>query len=150
LNEDIRDKDGLKIKLRSVDVPNGIYIREFKIDDFPFIQELYKEEGWMTAIKRPQDSLVAWENSWPALVAYEENGIIGVVRALTDGEITTYIAEIVVSNKYRGKGIGKCLIEACHKLFPHTRIDVLSSKESEDFYKMNEFRQNNGYRKSYY
>lgn len=75
--------------------------------------------------------------------------IIGLVRALSDGEITTYIAEIIVDIRYRGKGIGKALIDICHNLYPHTRLDLLSTEGSDEFYKSENFREIAGFRKSF-
>ena len=61
----------------------------------------------------------AWKNSSIAIVAVAEGGkIVGLIRALTDGEITTYIAELLVNKDYRGKGLGKSLIDVCHYLYP--------------------------------
>ncbi|WP_346930109.1 GNAT family N-acetyltransferase [Clostridium sp.] len=132
-----------------VKLPKGIYIREFTEVDFSSIQVLYEKEGWMTFLKRSEDALKAWKNSNIALVALDGNIIVGLIRALTDGEITTYIAEIIVDTNYRGKGIGKALLDMCHNLYPHARLDLLSTDGADDFYKRNSFRTHMGFRKSY-
>ena len=133
-----------------INLPEGISIRKFVESDFSEIQSLYQSEGWMTFVKRPQDGLTAWRNSPIALVAVEGDIIVGLVRGITDGEITTYIAEVIVDKNYRGKGIGDALISTCHYLYPHTRIDLLSTEGADEFYKRNNFRQTTGFRKSYY
>ncbi len=135
--------------IRQVKLPKEIYIRQFKETDFSSIQVLYEKEGWMTFLKRSEDALKAWENSNIALVALDGDIIVGLIRALTDGEITTYIAEIIVDNSYRGMGIGKALIDTCHNLYPNTRLDLLSTDGADDFYQRNSFRTNMGFRKSY-
>jgi ribosomal protein S18 acetylase RimI-like enzyme len=135
----------LKAKL-----PKDICVREFTEKDFPSVQTIYRNEGWMTFINRADDGLEAWKNSNIALVAVEGDSIIGFVRALTDGKITTYIAEIVVDKHYRGKGIGKALIDICHHFYPNTRLDLLSSEEADRFYEKDNFRGIPGFRKSYY
>lgn len=127
----------------------GITIRQFIEEDFPLIQKLYRQAGWMTFINRAEDALEAWKNSDITLVAVSEDVVVGGVRALTDGRITTYIAEIIVDTCYRDKGIGKALLEVCHSLYPHTRFDLLSTEGSDDFYKNNEFRIHTGFRKSF-
>ncbi|WP_346938829.1 GNAT family N-acetyltransferase [uncultured Clostridium sp.] len=134
--------------IEQVKLPKGIYIREFTEMDFPSIQVLYEKEGWMTFLKRSEDALKAWENSNITLVALDGDIIVGLIRALTDGEITTYIAEILVDNSYKGMGIGKALIDICHNLYPHTRLDLLSTG-ADDFYQRNSFRTHMGFRKSY-
>lgn len=81
--------------------------------------------------------------------AIDDNNVVGLVRALSDEKITTYIAEIIVDINYRGKGIGKALLEECHKLYPSTRFDLLSTEDADEFYKNNKFRIVTGFRKSY-
>ncbi len=135
--------------LSNINLAQGIIIREFNKIDFSSIQNLYKEEGWMTFINRDKDSLEAWRNSGIALVAVKGDRIIGLVRGFTDGHITTFITELIVHKDYRGNGIGKALIDICHELYPRTRIELLADKEVYEFYTKNKFRNIMGFRKSY-
>lgn len=136
--------------LSQVELPEGISIRLFEEGDFTSIQKLYEKEGWITIIKRPDEGLEAWKNSYPALVVVYENRIIGVLRALSDRQITTYIIELLINEEFRGKGLGKSLIDACHLLCPRTRLEVLATKTSNQFYESYGFRKFYGLRKSYY
>lgn len=135
--------------LSQLKLPKEILIRKFTEADFPLVQRLYKQEGWMTFIKRGDDGLKALKNSSISLVAVDGDLIVGLIRALTDGEITTYIAEIVVDNGYRGKGLGRALLDICHILYPNTRLDLLSAEHADEFYKRENFRENVGFRKSF-
>lgn len=130
-------------------LPKGILIREFDEADFPSVQRLYEQEGWMTFINRADDGLKALKNSSISLVAVDKDKVVGLVRALTDGSVTTYIAEIVVDNSCRGMGIGKILLDVCHKLYPGTRLDLLSTESADKFYKRENFRVTIGFRKSF-
>jgi len=134
--------------LLQIKLPNDILIRQFVETDYPLVQSLYEKEGWMTFIKRPDEGLKAWKNSTITLVAVEGELVVGLVRALTDGEITTYIAEIIVDINYRGNSIGKALLDVCHNLYPHTRLDLLSTEDEDEFYERNKFRKTTGFRKS--
>ncbi|MBZ9689695.1 GNAT family N-acetyltransferase [Clostridium estertheticum] len=137
--------------MSKINLPKGIFIRQFVETDFIVVQKLYEDEGWLTAITKPEESLRAWKNSSISLVAVDESKIIvGLIRALTDCEITTYIAELLVNKNYRGKGLGKSLIDACHHLYPHARLDLLSTESADEFYNRNKFKKINGFRKSYY
>ncbi|GCD13284.1 GNAT family N-acetyltransferase [Clostridium tagluense] len=136
--------------LSQVKLPKDILIRQFVEKDFPSVQRLYEKEGWMTFIERSDEGLEAWKNSTITLVAVEGELVVGLVRALTDGKITTYIAEIIVDINYRAKDIGKALIDVCHNLYPHTRLDLLSTEGADKFYERNKFRKTTGFRKSYY
>ena len=135
--------------LKKINLPPHIQIRAWAETDFPAIQQLSHKEGWPTPTKRPNATLTAWRHSWPALVATHKASVIGFIRALTDQEITTYIAELLVAPAYRGQGIGRHLLNTCHHLFPNTRIDLLSTDTADQFYQSFGCKPFQGYRKSY-
>ena len=136
--------------LAQVTLPSGIEIRAWTDVDFPIIQRLSSAEGWTSPTQRPADSLFAWQHSWPALVAVEGEMVVGFVRGLTDGAITMYIADMAVDVRLRGHGIGRALLDACHYLYPTTRLDLLTADDARAFYKACGFRVlHDGMRKSY-
>lgn len=134
--------------ISSVNLPEGISIRAFLEEDFSSIQNLYEKEGWLNYVKRKEDSLEAWKSSAICFVALHEEKVVGFVRGLTDGEITTYIAELLIENSFRGKGIGKALVDLCQALYPRTRLDLISEKKAEGFYENNHFIKITGFIKS--
>ena len=136
--------------LKTLDVPPGLHLRCWTDADFPAVERLSTLQGWPTPHNRPEEALLAWQHSWPSLVVTEGEAIVGFVRGITDGEITTYIAELLVAPDHRGDGIGRLLLDACHALFPHTRLDLISLEESTPFYRAIGFRSvGEGVRKSY-
>lgn len=140
----------LTIALAEARLPMGIAIRPWSEADFPAIQQLSLAEGWPSPTHRPTESLLAWQHSWPALVAVEGEPIVGFVRGLTDGAITMFIAEMAVDARRRGRGIGRALLDACHALYPTTRLDLLSVDDARAFYQACGFRVvYTGMRKSY-
>ena len=140
----------LTTALEQVMLPPEIKIRPWSENDFPAIQRLSLSEGWTSPTHRVADSLRAWQNSWPALVAVEGEVVVGFVRGLTDGSITMYIADLLVDVRLRGRGIGRALLEVCHSLYPTTRLDLLATEDARAFYKACGFRViHEGMRKSY-
>lgn len=140
----------LTTALAQVTLPSGIEIRPWSEADFPTIQRLSLAEGWTSPTQRPADSLLAWRHSWPALVAVADERVVGFVRGLTDGAITMFIAEMAVDVRLRGRGIGRALLDACHALYPTTRLDLLAVDDARAFYKAYGFRViHDGMRKSY-
>jgi RimJ/RimL family protein N-acetyltransferase/predicted N-acetyltransferase YhbS len=127
----------------------GITLRNYQEEDFQAIQQLSVLEGWPTPTSRPAEARQAWQHSNPALVAVHQGQVIGFLRAITDGFVTAYIADLLVAEVWRGQGIGKALVDACHELVPLTRLDLLSSGQADRFYEVNDFRRFQGFRKSY-
>jgi GNAT superfamily N-acetyltransferase len=135
--------------LTELALPAGIVIRSWAEADFPSIQRLSSAEGWPTPAARPEEALMSWRNAWPALVILRGEELVGFVRALTDREVTMYIAELLVAPEWRGHGLGRVLLDTCHLLFPHTRLDLLSTEAADQFYEAGGFRRFQGFRKSY-
>jgi ADP-ribose pyrophosphatase YjhB (NUDIX family) len=134
--------------LPGVTLPANVTIRAWTDADFADIQRLSSAEGWPTPQNRPDVALMAWRESWPALVATCGEMVIGFLRALTDGAVTTYVAELLVAPQWRGMGIGRALVETCHNLCPSTRLDLLTTGSGDRFYEAAGFRHFGGYRKS--
>jgi GNAT superfamily N-acetyltransferase len=135
--------------LAGILLPPGVAIRPWAETDFPAIQALSDAEGWPTPRARPEAALDAWRRSWPALVATTDTGVIAFVRALTDEEVTLFVPELLVAPAWQGKGLGGCLLDVCHGLYPHVRIELLATEPSASFYAAHGFRPFRGYRKSY-
>ena len=71
------------------------------------------------------------------------------MRALTDGEVTLFVAELLVAPAWQGKGLGRGLLEVCHLLYPYTRIEVFATEASASFYASSGFWPFRGFRKAY-
>jgi GNAT superfamily N-acetyltransferase len=121
-------------------LPSGIAVRVWNEGDVPAIEQLSSAEGWPSPAHRPRDSLLAWQRSWPALVAIADDRVVGFVRGLTDGAITMYIAEMAVDGRWRKRGIGRALLEVCQALYPTTRLDLLALDDARAFYQACGFR----------
>jgi GNAT superfamily N-acetyltransferase len=93
--------------------------------------------------------LRAWRRSWPALVATEEDAVIGFLRAVSDGAVTTYVAELLVAPAHRGSGIGAALLAVCQLAGPGTRLDLLAADASRAYYGHLGFRSLPGFRRSW-
>ncbi len=132
-----------------VALPPGVAIRAWTDADFAAIQALSTAQGWTTPTARPEASRASWQHAWPALVAVAGDEVAGFVRAITDGFVSMYIAELLVAPAWRGKGIGAALLEVCHRLYPETRLDLLCTDGADAFYVREGFRPFPGYRKRY-
>ncbi len=127
-------------------LPPGVTIRPWQEGDFPAVQRLSAAEGWPTPLERPDAALDAWRRSWPALVAVAGQEVIGFCRALSDGAVTTYIAELLVAPGWQRQGIASALLEASQRLSPGSRLDLLAIETSHTFYARLGFRSFYGFR----
>ena len=134
--------------MTAIPLSSGIRIRAWEEADFPAIRQLSTAEGWPTPVTWPEEALAAWRASWPALVLVDSREVIGFLRALSDGRVTTYVAEVLVAPRSRGQGLGRALVEACRRLVPGTRLDLLSTASADGFYEAMGFRRFAGFRKS--
>ena len=131
-----RAEPQLDAVLARFDIPASFSIRAWSSSYFDVMCTLSSAEGWTTPELRPKEMLVAWENSWPTLVAVDTDGrLVGFLRAITDTQITTYLCEVLVDREFRRLGLGRLLIDVCQGLVPTTRLDLLSMGEADDFYR---------------
>ena len=126
----------LALVLARFNIPASISIRAWSPNYFDDMRDLSSAEGWTTPELRPKETLIAWGNSWPTLVAVNTDGkLVGFLRAITDTQITTYLCEVLIDSEFRRLGLGRLLIDVCQGLVPTTRLDLLSTGEADDFYR---------------
>ena len=133
--------------LQGCPAPAGVSLRPWEPEDTPAITALSTAEGWMTAAQRPEHHLVSWRRAWPALVAVADGRVIGFLRAVSDGVVTTYVAGLLVAPEWRGRGVGQALLDACQTLAPATRLDLLAEPGAVSFYDRAGFRSYAGFRR---
>jgi predicted GNAT family acetyltransferase len=126
-----------------------IQIVPFKVEHFTAIQELNKKEGWTQLVERNEATFEAWKNSNVAYIVMKDESVAGYIRGLTDGNVTVYICEMLISKNLRGKGAGGKLLKFVHSQYPRTRMEMLASSTSHTFYKSQNFRPFYGFRKTF-
>jgi GNAT superfamily N-acetyltransferase len=139
----------IEAALSQISLPSGISIRSWAESDFSAIQRLASEQGWLTQLEQPRQVLMAWRQSWPTLIAVQGETVIGFLRGFTDGVMTTCVAEILVAPEWQDKGVGKALVETCHRLFPSARFEVLTGEIGDALNELEGFLRFEGLRKIY-
>ena len=137
---------GLAEALGGLDLPQGVTLRAWEEADFAQVRQMAMDAGWTSYRDLPERLLAAWKGSWPALVAVERGEVIGFLRAVTDGAMTLYVADVVVHQAHRGRGIAHLLLRACRQLYATARLDLLSVPEAVGFYAHLGFQPFKGYR----
>jgi ribosomal protein S18 acetylase RimI-like enzyme len=133
MSELLDHQDQLEAVLKTLSVPVGISLRCWQEEDLSTIQQLSDQHGWPTN-HTPAQVLASWRNAWPALVAVEDQRVIGYVRGLTDQHVVMHITDLLVDPGHRTLGIGRLLLQACHLLYPDAGINLVAEPEAIPFY----------------
>jgi len=64
-----------------------------------------------------------------------EGELIGIARVFSDGQFTTYLAELIVHPEYQGLGIGRKILKVLKEHYGHTVIVFETTEENRRFYK---------------
>ena len=78
----------------------------------------------------------AFENSGRVCFAYDgDNRLIGVCRAITDGEYHAIVYDVAVHPDWQGNGLGKVLMQRLLFRLPVWRVMLIADEEVQGFYR---------------
>ena len=71
------------------------------------------------------------------LITSEAARLIATGRAVGDGERVTYLMEIAVAERWRGRGLGKAIVQLLldHPRVRDTRRVLLRTRDAQEFYR---------------
>jgi ribosomal protein S18 acetylase RimI-like enzyme len=99
---------------------------------------LYQAVGWTKGInnKEKHEKLLfnVYANSNLVYSAWQENKLVGVVRAITDKYSHGLIFGLLVDPKFQKQGIGTKLISLCLKKYPKIQWSIETEKSKLKFY----------------
>lgn len=87
-------------------------IRPIRPADLEHARRLLQANGWGPRVADPAVFRELVERSPVAIVAVEDDRVLGFLRALTDGLFNGYISMVVVDEAFRKRGIGRALVAA--------------------------------------
>jgi ribosomal protein S18 acetylase RimI-like enzyme len=96
---------------------------------------LCKAEDWTTFAGNRDRAARAMSNPGvTALVAIEDERVLGFAQAVGDGAFGGYLCMLLVAAEARGQGIGKALVERTLVESGVLRLDLLSSEGAMSLY----------------
>lgn len=113
-------------------------IREYCTFRQDEIVHLYKSVGWVSYIERQDQLENAYANSLCVFGAYEDDQLVGIIRAVGDGVTIVFIQDVVVLPQYQRQGIGTMLMKAVMERYPSVYQMELLTDDTEKtvaFYK---------------
>lgn len=105
-------------------------IREYRQYDEREILLLYASVGWTAYTDQPETLRRGFENSLLTLAAYEENRLIGVLRAVGDGQTIVFMQDLLILPEYQRRGVGTALLRELLARYPQVRQIELTADDS--------------------
>ena len=102
------------------------------------IINLYQSVGWTNYLERTEILEEAYANSLCVLGAYDSDRLVGIIRAVGDGQTIVFVQDIIVLPKYQRKGIGTKLLKAVMEKYKDVyQIELLTdnTKKTKAFYR---------------
>lgn len=98
------------------------------------ILTIYKANNWSSA-QKPDTLYKALLNSHSLITAWDEDRLVGLGNALSDGYLVVYYPHLIVHPDYQGKGIGTLILNRLQEKYQgfHQQILVADGKAA-DFY----------------
>ncbi len=110
----------------------------YKSDVKPSAEEiidLYKSSGLPRPVDDKERIKKMYDNSNLVITAWDGELLVGVSRCLTDFCWSCYLADLSVRHEYKGKGIGKKLVElAKDRIGEQTMLLLLSVPAAMEYY----------------
>lgn len=103
--------------------------------DYAGLKTLFEQVGWNDKTGDINRLRAMVENSQIVVTAWDEEVMIGFARCTTDYVFNGQINNVVVDLKYRGKGIGKTLINRILESSKEVTYILRGDIENEGFYR---------------
>lgn len=112
-----------------------IEIKETKDILIDNVIEIYKANHWSSA-EKPNELFNALLNSHSLITAWDNDKLVGLGNALSDGYLVVYYPHLIIHSNYQGKGIGSLIMQKFQEKYSnfHQQILVADGKPI-DFYK---------------
>jgi ribosomal protein S18 acetylase RimI-like enzyme len=111
------------------------------------ILALCSDEGWTSFVAdRDRTLRVLTAAGVTAVVAIENDEVLGFAYVQSDGAIQAHLSLIAVSRAHRRRGIGRRLIREAFARCGAERIDLVSTEGNDAFYESFTHRRFPGYR----
>lgn len=96
---------------------------------------LYKANNW-SAANKPKQLYKALLNSDSLITAWNNETLIGLGNAISDGHLMVYFPHLLVLPKYQNKGVGKAIMEQMQLHYKAFHMQMLTADEKAiSFYK---------------
>lgn len=96
------------------------------------LEKLYSSVGWAAYTKNLEVLEQALNHSLQVISAWNEDGLVGLIRVIGDGFTIIYVQDILVHPDYQDKKIGTELMTKILDNYPEVRQKVLLTEDAPD------------------
>ena len=112
----------------------SIEIKETKNINQSDVIEIYKANKWSSA-QKPDELYNALLNSHSLLTAWDDEKLVGIGNAISDGYLVVYYPHLVIHPNYHGKGIGRSILKKFQEKYGNFHQQILVADGGAiDFY----------------
>jgi len=120
--------------------------REYAENDLPGIIALCVAEGWPSYPEDPARAHRALTAPGAtAVVAVDDDQVVGFAHMLSDGEIQAFLSNIAVASTHRRQGIARRLVAVALERAGGLRVDLIT-ETADAFYESLKHKRSSGYR----
>lgn len=113
---------------------NGYIYKYDKDIDKIKLQELFKAVKWKTS-EYPNRLCEAIKNSSYVMSIWDNDTLIGLISAISDGYINVFLTYLIVKPEYQRKGLGKIMMaDFCKKYDGFGRRILTTEIDKEKYY----------------
>ena len=109
--------------------------RSVKPADYELVRQFLAGNGWEKRVADAEKFYKMLENASRAIAAFEGERIVGFARALCDDVSNGYIGTVAVAVDFRGKGVGRELVERLVGDDKNITWVLRAGRGSEEFWK---------------
>ena len=113
-------------------------IKEYENFHLEEIKKLYQSVRWTNYLERTDILEEAYANSLCVLGAYDSDRLVGIIRAVGDGQTIVFVQDIIVLPEYQRKGIGTKLLKAVVEKYKNVyQMELLTdnTEKTKAFYR---------------
>lgn len=125
------------MKKSKINIKNIEYTTEMRCSKEE-LADLFLSVNWNSG-KYPERLQKAIRGSTYKVFAYDKEMLVGMVSALSDGEINLIISYILVRPEYQRRKIGSNLLQKIIAIKHYSRVVLVSEEDIKDFYLYNNF-----------
>ena len=106
------------------------------------ILALYRSVDWSVYYENPEMLHKAYAGSLCILGAYEDDQLVGLIRAVGDGYSVLFIQDLLVHPDYQRQGIGSALIREMLRRYAHVyqiQLTTDNTEKTKAFYRSQGF-----------